>query len=56
MDIHGFSGGYQSVKRFVRHLRGTPSPEAYVVIETAGGEESQVDYGTGPLVRDSRTA
>ena len=55
VDIHGFAGGYQSVKRFVRHLRGTPSPEACAVIETARGEESQVDYGTGPLVRDSRT-
>jgi len=55
VDIHGFAGGYQSVKRFVRRLRGTPSPEACAVIETARGEESQVDYGTGPLVRDSRT-
>jgi len=55
VDIHGFAGGYQSVKRFVRHLRRTPLPEACAVIETAVGEESQVDYGTGPLVRDSRT-
>jgi hypothetical protein len=23
-----------------------------VVIETAPGEETQVDYGTGPMVRD----
>jgi transposase len=55
VDIHGFAGGYQSVKRFVRHLRGKPIPDACAVIETAVGEEAQVDYGTGPLVRDSRT-
>jgi transposase len=26
-----------------------------VVIETAAGEESQVDYGAGPMVRDPNT-
>ena len=52
VDTHGFAGGYQSVKRFVRKLRGSPSPEACAVIETAPGEEAQVDYGTGPMVRD----
>ena len=55
VDVHGFSGGYQSVKRFVRKLRGTHSPEACVVIETAPGEEAQVDYGTGPMVREAVT-
>jgi transposase len=52
VDTHGFTGGYQSVKRFVRKLRGTVSPEARVIIETRLGEECQVDYGTGPMVRD----
>jgi hypothetical protein len=31
------------------------SPEACAVIETAPGEELQVDYGTGPMVRDPHT-
>jgi transposase len=31
------------------------SPEARVVIETSPGEEAQVDYGTGPMVRDPHT-
>ena len=53
VDSSGFAGGYQSVKRFVRNLRGKSSPEACAVIETAPGEECQVDYGTGPLVRDA---
>jgi transposase len=55
VDDYGFAGGYQSVKRFVRKSRGQQSPEARAVIETAPGEESQVDYGTGPMVRDART-
>jgi len=34
VDGHGFTGGYQSVRRFVRGLRGASSPEARVIIET----------------------
>jgi transposase len=52
VDNHGFAGGYQNVKRYVRRLRGGSSPEARVIIQTAPGEECQVDYGTGPMVRD----
>src|ERR1017187_8798824 len=52
VDTRGFTGGYQSVKRFVRKLAGGSSKEACAVIETAAGEEAQVDYGTGPMVRD----
>ena len=52
VDGCGFTGGYQSVKRFVCKLRGSKSPEAYAIIETAPGEESQVDYGSGPMVRE----
>jgi len=55
VDGHGFAGGYQSVKRFVRTLRGVTTPEARVIIETPIGEECQVDYGTGPMVRDAET-
>jgi transposase len=55
VDSHGFSEKYASVKRFVRKLRGSSTPEARVVIETAPGEEAQVDYGTGPMVRDAQT-
>ncbi len=52
VDDHGFTGRYQSVKRFVRQLRGRPGPQACAVIVTPPGEEAQVDYGTGPMVRD----
>jgi transposase len=52
---HGFTGRYQTVKRFVRKLRGTQVPEASGIILTAAGEEAQVDYGSGPMVRDPRS-
>jgi transposase len=52
VDQNGFAGGYQSVKRFVRQLRGKQVPEARVVIATAPGEEAQVDYGAGAMVRE----
>jgi transposase len=52
---HGFSAGYASVKRFVRKLVGTRTPEERVVIETAPGREAQVDYGEGPMVRHPET-
>src|SRR5882724_3619255 len=51
----GFNGGYQTVKRFVRKLRGNQPPQPRAVIITAPGEESQVDYGTGPMVRAPQT-
>jgi transposase len=49
---YGFASSYQSVQRFVRKRCGTQTPEARVVIVTAAGQEAQVDYGTGPMVRD----
>jgi transposase len=52
---HGFEHGYQSVKRFVHKLRPAELPQAHPVIVTAPGEEAQVDYGTGPMVRDPQS-
>jgi transposase len=55
VTAHGFVGRYASVQRFTRKLRGARAPEARVVIETRPGEEGQVDYGDGPMVRDPET-
>src|SRR3989449_6555965 len=55
VDGHGFSGAYNTVKRFVRQLRGVRQPQASGIIITAPGEEAQTDYGTGPMVRDPQT-
>ena len=40
------------MRRFVARLRGEVGRVAHPVIITAAGEEMQVDYGTGPMVRD----
>jgi transposase len=55
VDDHGFTARYASVRRFVAQLRGGTPVEARVVIATAKGEEGQVDYGEGPMVRDPTT-
>ena len=51
----GFSGSYQSMKRFVRKLRGSQRPGAVGNVQTKAGEEGQVDYGNGPMVRHPET-
>src|SRR2546428_3671235 len=51
VDDHGFPAQYASVRRFVLTLRGARSAEAHPVIVTAPGDEGQVDYGDGPMVR-----
>lgn len=55
VDEYGFRSRYQSVKRFVRQLRVEPGQQACPVIITAPGEEAQVDYGSGPMVRDPKS-
>jgi transposase len=55
VDYHGFRGRYASVRRFVVKLRGQAPVEARVIITTGPGEEGQVDYGDGPMVRDTAT-
>jgi transposase len=47
----GFTGSYSAVWRFVRALE-PPAPAAFVRIETAPGEEAQVDFGTAGRLLD----
>ena len=51
VDDHGFPAQYASVRRFVLTLQGARPAEAHPVIVTAPGEEGQIDYGDGPMVR-----
>lgn len=44
-----FSGSYQSVKRFVRHLKET-TPERLFRLECHPAEEAQVDFGAGAWI------
>ncbi|MFH1147145.1 MAG: IS21 family transposase [Pseudomonadota bacterium] len=46
VERFGFTHRYNSVKRFVRGLRGN-DPQQYDRLEFLPGEEGQVDYGTG---------
>jgi transposase len=55
VDDHGFAARYASVRRFVQAWRGRAPLDARVVITTAAGEEAQVDYGEGPMVRSPQT-
>lgn len=55
VDLQGFRASYISVRRFVRSLKGRDSPEPHAVIHTPPGEEAQVDYGEGPMVRHAET-
>src|SRR5205814_4052805 len=55
VDDHGFRARYASVRRFVLQLRGDTSPDACSIITTPAGQEGQVDYGAGPMVREPHT-
>lgn len=46
---HGFGGGYDSVKRYVRRLGGS-RPLPYRRMECEPGAEGQVDFGAGATV------
>jgi transposase len=50
VDSHGFTGAYNSVKRFVGRLRYR-EPEQFDRLEFLPGEEMQVDYGEGAPTR-----
>jgi transposase len=55
VDRHGFAAGYASVQRFVKKIRAATPGAAHPVILTAPGEEGQVDYGDGGMVRHPET-
>ena len=50
VDSHGFTGAYNSVKRFVGRLRHR-EPEQFDRLEFVPAEEMQVDYGEGAPTR-----
>jgi transposase len=50
----GYTGSYSAIRRFVRTLEPKP-PEAFARIETAPGEEAQVDFGYAGRMLDPQT-
>jgi len=59
-ENYGYTGGYSSIRRFVHRLK-PEEPEVYVRVQTAPGEDMQVDFGTigqlyDPVTKRMRTA
>jgi hypothetical protein len=51
MDSHGFTGGYQNVRRFVRNVRGAATPELRAIIETQPGKNARLTTARGRRYR-----
>lgn len=51
---HGYTGSYSSVRRFVAHLQPAET-HAVARIETAAGQQAQVDFGSVGRMRDPKT-
>ncbi len=51
---HRFAGSYSAVYRFIRSLE-LATPKATCHLDFAPGEAAQVDFGTGPVLVDTRT-
>lgn len=54
MEEHGYTGSYSSLRRFIQRVHPR-LPEAVCRVETAPGEESQVDFGSAGLLWDAQT-
>ena len=51
---HQYQGSYDSIKRYIRKL-SNKAPQLYARLETAPGEEAQVDFGEGaPTLNNNR--
>jgi len=50
----GYAGSYSSLRRFVAGMEKR-APEVYVRVETAAGEEAQVDFGYAGFFYDPRS-
>jgi len=48
----GYTGGYDSIKRYVHKLHGSSSKRLFVNLPIKPGEEAQVDFGKGVSVLD----
>ncbi len=54
IEQHGYTGSYSAVRRFAAAFRPT-TLEACVRMETAAGEEAQIDFGTVGRLLDPKT-
>jgi transposase len=52
-EDHGYTGSYSSVKRYCRRLEPS-APQGYCRVETAPGQQAQVDFGYVGRCRDGK--
>ena len=52
-EEHGYTGSYSSLRRFIQRVHPR-LPEAVCRVETAPGEEAQVDFGSAGLLWDAQ--
>lgn len=53
VERYGFTGGYDSVKRFIR--RNKKAAPATVFLDHPPAETAQIDFGAGPVITDVHT-
>jgi transposase len=53
-DGHGFTGGYDSVRRYIGAIQAK-SPALTMCLDFPAGRAAQVDFGQGPMVLDPAT-
>jgi transposase len=55
VEAVGYAGGYDSIKRYVRKMRGNATQRLFAHLPVVPGYEAQVDFGQGALVwKDGR--
>lgn len=50
--LHGFTGSYDAVQRFVKKLKDAIPPKTTTILDFKPGECAQVDFGAGPKFID----
>jgi transposase len=50
---HGFAGSYSAVRRMLSGIRAGLPPDVTVPLTFAPGDAAQVDFGSGPTLKDS---
>lgn len=53
VNRHGFRGSYQSVKRYAARFK--QKKPVTIILDFNPGEAAQVDFGTGPVLMNTRT-
>lgn len=55
VNNHGFTGSYWAVNRYIKSMIAQQPSKVSTVMEFDPGDAVQVDFGSGPLIVDTRT-